>query len=201
MQLRQPPHEFRALSEIEGLRLNILYGTEQNFTGQPLPGYGAQGAWMIRSGFHQLKQVSVMAAQQGLGLLVWDAYRPRRATLAMVEWAESTGQAHLIENGYIARRSRHNSGAAVDLSLYELSSGKLLDMGTEWDCFTTASHTLEATGQALQNRLLLHRFMKSFDFVDYDKEWWHFEMKNAGSYPLRDIPYGKNETDEDSDIC
>ena len=201
MYLRQPPNEFRDLSQIEGLRMNILYGTAQNFTSQPLPGYGASGAWMLESGFHQLQKVSMMAAQQGLGLFVWDAYRPRRATLAMIRWADSTGNSHLVEEGYIARRSRHNSGAALDLSLYDFSSGELLDMGTEWDCFTVASHTLQTTGRSLQNRLLLQRLMTSHGFVEYEKEWWHFEMQNAGQYSLRDIPYGLSEPDEDSSIC
>ena len=201
MRLRQPPNEFCDLSKIDGLQLSILYGTPHNFTQRSLPGYGAQGAWMLANGFSKLQQVSAQAARQGLGLFVWDAYRPRRATLAMVQWAESTGNAHLIEEGYIARRSRHNSGAAVDLSLYRLSSGVLLDMGTEWDSFTAMSHTFNATGAVLRNRLLLQHLMTDVDFVGYEKEWWHFEMPTAGQYALRDIPYGAEEEEENPDIC
>ena len=156
---------------------------------------------MLEEGFTQLEQVAKRLIPKGLGLYVWDAYRPRRATLAMIEWAERTGQGYLVEEGYIARRSRHNSGAAIDLSLYALSSGKLLNMGTEWDCFTEESHVPNTTGIALENRLFLQEIMSEHGFVGYEKEWWHFELHNARQFVLRDVPYGADEKEEDPTIC
>src|SRR5215210_4550945 len=70
---------------------------------------------------------------QGLALEVFDAYRPVRATLAMVEWTHRVGRADLLRDGYIASRSRHNLGAAIDLTLVERDTGRELDMGTPFD--------------------------------------------------------------------
>ena len=201
MELRKPPVGFRDLTEIKHLKIEILYGTIHNFTQSILSGYGAQGAWLLETGFTRLEQVAHRLFSAGLGLYVWDAYRPRRATLAMIDWAERTGNGYLVEEGYIAKRSRHNSGAAIDLSLYRLSSGVLLEMGTEWDCFTEESHVVKATGTALDNRLFLQKIMNDHGFVGYEKEWWHFELNNARQFALRDVPYGKNETEEDPTIC
>ena len=119
----------------------------------------------------------------------------------MISWAENTGNGYLVEEGYIARRSRHNGGAAIDLSLYSLGTGQLLDMGTEWDCFTEASHIPNATGAALENRMFLQQAMKQHGFIGYEKEWWHFELQDAHRFVLRDVPYGIEEPEEDLSIC
>jgi zinc D-Ala-D-Ala dipeptidase len=193
MQLRETPQGFVDLSNMENLRVEILYGTRFNFTGNILPGYLAQGAWMLSEGAEQLQELALEIKKDNLGLHVWDAYRPRRATLAMVIWAENSGKIHLVEEGYIARNSRHNSGAAIDLSIYDLSSGEMLPMGTQWDCFTEDSHIHNTKGIALQNRMYLQSIMSKYGFVGYEKEWWHFELQNASRFPSFDIPYGDME--------
>ena len=199
--LRSPPEGFASLADIQDAKLEILYGTPDNFTGAVLPGYGAQGAWLLEEGARRLGAAAEELRKGGLGLWIWDAYRPRRATLAMVEWAETTGQAWIVEEGYIARRSRHNSGAAVDLSLYRLETGRLLDMGTDWDTFEDASHVSNAEGRALENRLYLQDLMKRHGWEGYSKEWWHFQLPGAGAYHLRDVPYSTAEPPEDPGIC
>ena len=109
----------------------------------------------------------------------------------MVSWAEETDQSYLVEEGYIARRSRHNSGVAVDIGL--VKDGHLLDMGTHWDDFSDASHICNATGKALQHRLLLQGIMRTQGWIGYTKEWWHFELPGAQNYPPLDVPYGAHE--------
>jgi D-alanyl-D-alanine dipeptidase len=128
-------------------------------------------------------------ARQQLGLLVYDAYRPARATRAMVRWAERTNNEWVLTQGYVARRSNHNRGAAIDLTLVRASDGKPLGMGTRYDAFTTKSHTANARGQALRNRLTLRRAMEAEGFRNYRREWWHYDFPSAAG-PPRDIPLG-----------
>jgi D-alanyl-D-alanine dipeptidase len=119
---------------------------------------------------------------------VLDAYRPARASRALVRWAESSGRGELVGT-YIARRSRHNTGSAVDLTLVRARDGRRLPMGSAFDDLSTRAHTLNATGRALRNRLILERAMQRFGFSGYWREWWHFERHRTGSRYL-DLPLG-----------
>ena len=123
--------------------------------------------------------------RRGLGLLVLDAYRPARASRALVRWARRSGRGDLVGT-YIARRSRHNTGSAVDLTLVRLRDGKRLRMGSGFDELSPRAHTLNATGRALRNRLVLEAAMERFGFTGYWREWWHFERRAAGA-PLTSI--------------
>jgi D-alanyl-D-alanine dipeptidase len=178
------------------LRCDIAYHGADNFTGAPLPGYGAPGAWMLEGPAAALLRVHQGLAGQGWGLVVFDAYRPVRGTLAMVAWAERTEQEHLL-NGYIARRSGHNHGHTVDLTLYRLDSGEVADMGCPFDTLDDRAHTRNAEGEVLERRLLLVEAMKAQGFRNYSKEWWHYSMKLEGTTP-RDVPYGCFEAPEGS---
>ncbi len=194
--LRDPPKGFVDLKKfIPGIRLSIRYHTPRNFTEAPLPGYGAPGAWMLKRAAKALKQVQKDAEKRGLGLLVYDAYRPIRGTLGMAAWATRTEQMHLFKNGYIARYSGHNHGHTVDLTIVDLKTGKPLDMGTPWDTLNTKSHTRNAKGKHLRNRLLLRKLMRRRGFRPYYKEWWHFGFRMRGT-KRRDVPYGCFESDE-----
>ena len=117
-----------------------------------------------------------------------DAYRPARASRALVRWAERSGRAELVGT-YIARRSRHNTGSAVDLTLVRADSGRPLEMGTGYDDLSSRAHTGNARGRALRNRLILARAMQRFGFNPYWREWWHFEHARGGSRYL-DEPIG-----------
>lgn len=152
----------------------MRYATPNNFTGAPIPGYEARRAFLRREAAAALARVQRRAAAEGLGLEVFDAYRPVRATEAMVAWTERTRRQDLIRDGYIASRSRHNLGVAVDLTLVDRPSGRELDMGTPFDTFSAAAHTVNATGSVARNRARLRRLMEAEGFVNYDQEWWHF---------------------------
>jgi zinc D-Ala-D-Ala dipeptidase len=110
--------------------------------------------------------------RRGLGLLILDAYRPVRATEALVRWAQRTGRGGAVGT-YIARRSRHNTGSAVDITLVRERDGKRLRMGGF--ALGPTSHTYDATGRILRNRLTLKSAMERFGFSAYLNEWWHFE--------------------------
>jgi D-alanyl-D-alanine dipeptidase len=172
--------------------VDMRYATTNNFTGSILPGYEANRAWMHRDAARSLARVQRTLERDGLGLKIFDAYRPVRATLAMVAWTQRTNRTALIRDGYIADRSRHNLGVAVDLTLIERPSERELDMGTPFDTFTEAAHSANATGTALANRQRLARAMAAEGFAAYDKEWWHFsytvELPRRFDLPIVPIP-------------
>ncbi len=100
------------------------------------------------------------------------------------DWAERTAQVAPLPGGYVARRSRHNLGVAVDLTLVDLATGRELDMGTPYDTFAPEAHTANATGEPARNRAVLVQAMEAEGFENYDQEWWHF------SYPVENpIPF------------
>ena len=158
------------------IAVTLRYFTADNFTGAPLPGYEANRAYLRREAASALGKVQKQLKAEGLGLLVWDGYRPVSGTEGMVAWAERTGNMKYFKQGYIARRSRHNMGVAVDLTLINLETGAPLEMGTPFDTFSKAAHTANATGAAAQNRQRLVAAMEAQGFSNYDQEWWHFSI-------------------------
>lgn len=196
-----PPEGWVDLSvHIPNIALDIRYHTANNFTEAPLPGYGVPGAWLRQVPGDALARVQEALAKKGYGLKVFDAYRPLRGTLGMVAWAKRTNQVHLLDDGYVSRRSGHNRGNTIDLTVIDRATGQELDMGTPWDTLSEASHTMNATGKALENRLLLKTTMREHGFVNYWKEWWHFVFVEDGEkeLPHRDVPYGCFEAPEGS---
>jgi D-alanyl-D-alanine dipeptidase len=169
------------------IRQEVRYATRNNFTGEVLPGYGVAVVLLRREAAEALGRVQARLAAKGMGLKIWDGYRPVRATLAMVAWCERTGQTKLLDDGYIARRSRHNQGVAVDLTLVELGSGREFDMGTPFDEFSARSHTANATGAVAANRQLLVQAMAAEGFTNYVDEWWHFSFAVPDAVPY-DLP-------------
>jgi D-alanyl-D-alanine dipeptidase len=169
------------------IRVDARYAGSNNFTGAPLPGYEAPRALLRREAALALVRVQARLRTGGLGLLVFDGYRPVRASRAMVTWAERAGRRDLLQDGYIARRSRHNQGVAVDLTLVDPLSGTQLDMGTPYDTFTEAAHTANASGRVLRYRQILVRAMESEGFSNYNKEWWHFTYEVPGALPFDQV--------------
>jgi D-alanyl-D-alanine dipeptidase len=157
-----------------GIRVHLSYRTKKNETGRPLPGYCKEWALMHEPAARSLGQVQRYLRRNGIGLLILDAYRPLRATHALVRWAERTGRGHLVGT-YIARRSRHNTGSAVDITLVRFRDGKRLRMGG-FD-LGPGSNTFNAGGRILRNRLTLMNAMRRFGFSAYLNEWWHFEHR------------------------
>ena len=171
-----------------GIRLQIGYATRNNLTGRRLAGYCKPWALMRRAAARDLGAVQRELRRRNRGLLVLDAYRPARASRALVDWAERTGRGELVGT-YIARRSKHNLGSAVDLTLVRNSDGKKLRMGSGWDDLSPRAHTYNAKGRALANRLTLKRAMERHGFTNYTTEWWHYEHRLLGPAYL-DVPLG-----------
>jgi D-alanyl-D-alanine dipeptidase len=168
------------------IQVDLRYATANNFTGAPLPGYDATRALLRREAAAALGRVQAKLRSKGLGLRVFDAYRPVRASRAMVDWAERTGRRALLESGYIARRSRHNLGVAVDLTMVDLVTGTEVPMGTTFDNFTAALMA-DASGEALRHRQMLAEAMKSEGFSPHGRAWWHFNYPVEGALPLDQV--------------
>lgn len=189
------------------IRADLRYAGSHNFVGGPVEGYGTETCLLSRPAAEALAEVQRELAADGLGLLVYDCYRPQRAVDHFVRWAEDTAdvstkaefypnvdKSRLFEEGYIAERSGHSRGSTVDLTLVRepaprggagLGGGAAepLDMGTPYDFFDPRSHTEspEVTETQLENRLRLREAMETGGFRNYTAEWWH--------YTLRDEPY------------
>lgn len=168
------------------IRVDLRYRTPHNFTGAPLPGYDALLALLRPEAAAALARAQADLRRDGLGLLVWDAYRPVRATRAMVTWAQRHGRRTWVDSGYIAPRSRHNLGLAVDVTLVRLDDGSEVPMGTPFDEFSPRAHTFAARGDTLRARLRLRQALAAAGFDPYDREWWHFSL--PGDAPPLDVP-------------
>ncbi|MGE0788654.1 MAG: M15 family metallopeptidase [Sandaracinaceae bacterium] len=184
-----PPPDFVDLRSIVGLRFAIGYASHDNFTGAPLPGYETGAAWLHRAAAEALARAAEALRSRRLTFVVYDAYRPLRATRAMVDYCEREGQEWLLD-GWVGRTSRHNRGVAIDVGLAHLASGEPLDMGSAWDAFDPSSYVVNATGAARAARRELAQAMTTVGFVPYEKEWWHFELRLDPMPEPCDIPYG-----------
>jgi D-alanyl-D-alanine dipeptidase len=169
---------------VPNAHFELRYATANNFTGAVLPGYGAARPLLRREAATALAKVQAELEGKGLGLKVWDGYRPVRGTLGMVAWCERNHRTDLLDQGYIARRSRHNQGVAIDLTVIDLKTGAELPMGTSFDEFTERAHTANATGVEAANRAVLGDAMRRAGFVNYVDEWWHFSFDVPDPMPF-----------------
>lgn len=193
-----PPEAFVDVSTLApDLIVDMRYAGNNNFVGRPIAGYQEPICLLTREAATALAAVQRDLAPFGLGLKVFDCYRPRRAVDDFVQWArDPTDQARRAEYypridksqlfalGYIASRSGHSRGSTVDLTLVDLGTGAELDMGSGFDLFDTLSWPTEPTLSPHQraHRLLLRTTMRAHGFRPYDKEWWHFTLTSE-SFP------------------
>lgn len=168
------------------IKLDIRYATAGNFTGTAV--YTEPRAFMQRPAAEALIRVHRKLKKRNLGLIIFDGYRPWSVTKLFWE-VTPEDKRKFVANP--AKGSRHNRGCAVDLSLFDLSSGKLLEMPTEFDDFTDKASPKYAGGTAEQtkNRDLLRAVMEAEGFTVNDNEWWHFDYKDWADYAIYDIPF------------
>lgn len=156
------------------LVVDLRYATTNNFTGAKLPGYEGNHAYLRDEVAIAVSLANADLHREGFRLKIFDAYRPVRASEAMVAWAQRENRTNLLRDGYIASRSRHNLGVAVDLTLIQLATGAEVSMGTPFDMFSPVAHTKNARGVIALNRKRLKTVMERHGFVNYEKEWWHY---------------------------
>jgi D-alanyl-D-alanine dipeptidase len=164
------------------IAIDLRYATADNFMGRPL--YPPEARCLLRPATaRRLKRVQDRLARTGLGLKVYDAYRPLSVQKQM--WEIMPDPRYVADP---ARGSRHNRGSAVDVTLVD-STGRELEMPTGFDDFTEAAHRnyQGATPAALRHRKILTNAMEAEGFVGLSTEWWHYDDPDWKSYPPVDM--------------
>ena len=193
----KPPHEtgeFRASELVElqrldpTIKLDIRYATSQNFAGRPV--YSEARAFLQRPAAEALVRVNQELEPLGYRLLVFDGYRPWSVTKLFWDITPKEKK-EFVANP--KKGSRHNRGCAVDLSLYEVASGKEVTMPGAYDEMSERSYSTYTGGTPEQRaaRDLLRRHMEQNGFTVLEGEWWHFDYKDWKSYALQNIPFSK----------
>ena len=167
---------------IPGLRTKLVYATRRNPTGRVL--YDDERAYLRLPAALALRSAQRELARRDLGLLVFDCYRPYRATLALWRAVRDPAFAAPPWSG-----SRHNRGAAVDLTLFDRRTGRALKMPTAYDTFSArAGHGYsDLPAQVRRNRDLLRAVMERHGFVALPEEWWHYDYAGWSAFPLLDV--------------
>jgi len=214
------PTDFVYLRDVDAtIMQDIRYAGADNFVGRPLAGYGAAECIVRREVAQRLKSIQRELAAQNLSLKMFDCYRPARAVADMWAWAHdgretaadrrfspAFSKKDLFRLGYIAARSAHSRGAALDLTLVDLAADNSavfdprktyadctaaaearapegsVDMGTGYDCADVKAHTrATAISQAQRRwRERLVAVMAMQGFANYFREWWHFSLPGEG---------------------
>jgi D-alanyl-D-alanine dipeptidase len=192
-----PPFEkgpFRKVDLVElapldaSIHFDIRYATSNNFLSTPV--YSQSRAFLQRPAAAALLRVQKKLEPLGYGLLIHDAYRPWYVTKIFWDATPSEGKIFVADP---AQGSRHNRGCAVDLTLYDLATGKPIEMPGTYDEMSPRSFPSFPGGTSLQrwHRDLLRRAMESEGFTVYESEWWHFDYKDWHEYPILNIPFEK----------
>ena len=173
--------------------LDIRYFSEDNFMGTRVDGYRRPVTLISKEAARALIEVQKELNQQGLGLKIFDAYRPQKAVNHFVRWSNDPADIltkeryypalpknRLFDLGYIARKSGHTRGSTADLTIVRLATGEELDMGSPWDFFGEISHhdSPLVDDNAAANRNLLRKVMIDHGFKPITTEWWHYTLEN-----------------------
>ncbi|MFZ5927217.1 MAG: M15 family metallopeptidase [Acidobacteriota bacterium] len=197
--LAQPPADPRATAQPDlvdlsslapDIRLDIRYATANNFLGRSV--YSEARAFLQRPAAEALLRAHRWLKTKGYGIVVFDGYRPWSVTKQFWDATPDDKKQFVADP---AKGSRHNRGCAVDLSLYDLRTGKAVEMPSEYDEMTERAHPDYRGGSRRARRLrdLLRRAMEREGFTVYEYEWWHFDYRDWPRYPILDIPFSAIE--------
>lgn len=175
-------------SIIPAIVYDLRYASTNNFMNRLMYPAKTTSTFLRLPAARALQKVQQELNQKGLGLKIFDAYRPYSVTVKFWELVK--------DERYVANPSKgsgHNRGIAVDLTIINLSTGKELDMGTGFDNFSNTAHSTytQLPEEVLQNRLLLRSAMEKNGFTVLSTEWWHFYLPEATTYEILDIDFKK----------
>ena len=177
--------------------LEIRYYSSYNFVGRRIDGYEEPLALLTKEAASALKEVSDELVEKGYRLKIFDAYRPQRAVTDFMNWAldpddtlmkeyfyPELDKEVLFPQGYIAEHSGHSRGSTVDLTLFDMTTQKEVDMGGTFDYFGELSHPdyKDITEEQYNNRMILREAMLAHGFKPLEEEWWHFTLEDE-PYP------------------
>ncbi|MHB2150778.1 D-alanyl-D-alanine dipeptidase [Calditrichota bacterium LG25] len=185
----QPPDKTPEFVDIQKMNpsiiLDIRYATSNNFLHRAV--YDQARCFLVKEAALKLNEVQKELQTLGLGLKIFDAYRPLSVQKAM--W-QIMPDARYVANP--AKGSRHNRGCAVDLTLVD-STGKELPMPTEYDDFTKRAHHnyMKLPASIRLNRWILKTVMEKHGFKPISSEWWHYDMVGWQKYPVMDLSFSQ----------
>lgn len=194
-----PPGFVRLADGVPTIKQDMRYAGNENFTGRPVPGYRMSQCWLRREVAEALAAVAKDAEALGLRLVVYDCYRPQRATRTFIAWAEDVAdqamkaayypqidKKEIFAQGYIAKESMHSLGIAVDIAFLDK------DFGTPFDLFDAASATdyPKISEEARKNRDALFALMIKHGFENLPQEWWHFSYQGLEDAKPLDVEIG-----------
>jgi D-alanyl-D-alanine dipeptidase len=193
--LQDPPREegqflkpdlVELVSLDSSIHLDIRYATSNNFIGRPV--YEEARAFLQRPAAMALLRAHRNLRKHGYGLLIFDGYRPWAVTKLF--W-DSTPADKKVFVADPAKGSRHNRGCAVDLSMYDLKTGKEVEMPGAYDEMTERSYSTFTGGTEDQRtrRDLLRKAMEAEGYAVYPEEWWHFDYKDWQKYPILNVRF------------
>jgi D-alanyl-D-alanine dipeptidase len=173
---------------IPGIVYDLRYASTNNFMHRLMYPGKTNITFMRLPAVMALQNVQKELNENGLGLKIFDAYRPFSVTVKFWELVH--------DERYVANPSRgsgHNRGIAVDLTIINLKTGQELNMGTGFDNFTDTAHQTfpDLPEEILQNRGLLKSTMEKYGFKPLDTEWWHYFLSNGSSFEILDIDFNK----------
>ncbi|MFH1982195.1 MAG: M15 family metallopeptidase [Pseudomonadota bacterium] len=168
-------------------KLDIRYATANNFVGEAV--YPEARAFLQRPAAEALVRVLAAVKTRGYGLMIFDAYRPWHVTRLF--WDRFPDFREYLADPAVG--SRHNRGCAVDLTLYDLSTGIAVTMPSAYDDFTERAHPEYTGGTAAARaaRDFLRKAMADEGFTVYENEWWHFDYRNWQRYPIMDLAFSE----------
>ncbi|MEO7923926.1 MAG: M15 family metallopeptidase [Chitinophagaceae bacterium] len=177
---------------IPGIVYDLRYAGSNNFMRRRMYPPGTNHTFMRLPAVIALQKVQQELKQKGLGLKIFDAYRPYSVTVKFWELVR--------DERYVANPSKgsgHNRGIAVDLTIIALKTGVELKMGTGFDNFTDTAHHVftRLSEEVLQNRDLLKSTMEKYGFKAFESEWWHYFLSEATRFEILDISFMKLQKD------
>ncbi len=186
--------DFVILSDVvPDIMLEMRYYSTYNFIGNRINGYEEPIAILTKEAASALKKVSDELMNKGYRLKIFDAYRPQMSVNYFMDWTKDINdirmkkifysnldKASLFDKGYIVKQSSHSRGSTIDVTLFDINTGRDVDMGGTFDYFGELSHSdyKNITKEQYDNRMFLRNTMISHGFKPLEKEWWHFTLEN-----------------------
>ncbi len=173
------------------IKLDIRYATTNNFTGKKV--YPQARAFLQKPAAEGVVAVHKKLKEKGLGLVIFDGYRPWAITKLFWESVAPEQRTFVADP---AKGSKHNRGCAIDLSIFDLKTGKLVPMPSDYDEFTerASPNYTGGTEEERANRELLRRLMEAEGFIVNPSEWWHFDHRDWENYAIYDISFDEAAT-------
>jgi zinc D-Ala-D-Ala dipeptidase len=184
--INHPEKQMISLANISGIILNLLYASNNNFMHKKLYEGNIKTTFLRKPAYDALDSISRYLAKRGLVLVIYDAYRPYSVTEKLWE--------NVKDDRYAANPSKgsgHNRGIAVDLTLADLKTHKLLPMPTGFDNFSDSAHQdfNELDFHVIANRNLLKQVMEKYGFSQLSTEWWHFSWPDNKGFEVLDLDF------------